>query len=143
MTYQPPCPVCGKEWDHHCIVMPEQSERPEETLNLSINSFEKLAQTDVRKLSTYLSSKDLSAGTRTLVAEAIGKSNDSDAVREILLPLLCVAEPIVQEGAIYGLEHHLNETVRMRLRVLIDDKATHWAIKIAAEDALEEDDNER
>ena len=66
----------------------------------------------------------------------------SDAVREILLPLLGEAEPIVQEGAIYGLEHHLNETVRMRLRVLINDQSTHWAVKMAAEDALGEDDNE-
>lgn len=28
MTYQPPCPICGKEWDHHCIVMPKQQWQP-------------------------------------------------------------------------------------------------------------------
>lgn len=66
-------------------------------------------------------------GWLTRMLEAIGeKSTDSDEVRWQLMPYLDHEAPIVREGAIYGLEHHMNGHVRKKFVEMseMDDNAT-------------------
>ena len=45
----------------------------------------------------------------TFVAEALGRLQDSDNARSVLIRLLGHEAALVREGAIYGLSHHLND----------------------------------
>lgn len=71
----------------------------------------------------------------TFVAEALGRSKMGGLVRHALKPLLTHPSPVVREGAIYGLQKHIDDEVRAVLEsVLAEDESR--AVRMAAEDAL-------
>jgi hypothetical protein len=73
----------------------------------------------------------------TFAAEALGRSDMGWLVRHALKPLLRHASAIVREGAIYGLQKHLNAEVRSALEAVVNSDASR-AVRTAAEDALDE-----
>lgn len=56
----------------------------------------------------------------TFAAEAVGNSNDSSAVRAVLIPLLSHPNPVVREGAIDDLARHLDDKVRALLNEMVE-----------------------
>lgn len=78
----------------------------------------------------------LSDADLTFAAEIAGGMADSAMVRPVLLDLLDHANPVVREGAIYGLAHHLDEPTRQRLRKVSSEDPSH-GVRTAARDALD------
>jgi HEAT repeat protein len=73
----------------------------------------------------------------TFAAEALGRSNVSWQVRHTLKPLLDHESAVVREGAIYGLQRHLDDDLRERLAKIAKDDP-RAGVRTAAEDALAE-----
>ena len=78
-------------------------------------------------------------GLRARAAEAAGDIPDTSVAVSLLLPLLDDAEPIVREAAIYGLQRHLVDEVRERLRRLVEAPDTTEGVRMAALEAIEDD----
>lgn len=98
--------------------------------------FEYLATHHPEQLVVLLRSSRLSSADLTFAAEIAGSIPDSTMVRPALVPLLSHANPVVREGAIYGLANHLDEPTRERLCTLANEDASR-AVRTAASDALE------
>lgn len=73
----------------------------------------------------------------TFAAEAAGRIANTTLVVCTLLPLLQHADPVVREGAIYGLEPHLDASLEARetLRSMVTLEPSP-GVKAAIEDAL-------
>lgn len=73
----------------------------------------------------------------TFAAEALGRSKIGSLVRYSLKPLLQHSSPVVREGAIYGLQRHIDANIRRELEALATNDPS-GAVRTAAEDALAE-----
>ena len=88
-------------------------------------------------LAILIKRAELDSADLTFAAEALGHTENGALVRDTLLPLLEHGSPVVREGAIYGLQQHLNDAVRQRLReISVRDPSP--GVRTAAEDALDE-----
>ena len=100
-------------------------------------SFEELAQSDPDRLLRLISGNTLAFHDLTFAAEAAGRIATPDAVRA-LLELLKHHSPLVREGAVYGLAHHVDQGwVRMRLEFFAE-KDPVAGVREAAAEALSE-----
>lgn len=71
----------------------------------------------------------------TFALELFGKNKNSSMVRRILLKYLKHSSAIVREGAIYGLQRHVNSEVISVLNKLIHSD-TSDGVRLAAMDVL-------
>lgn len=102
-------------------------------------SFGKLADTDPRQLLELLGNGVLASTDLTFAAETAGRVQDADAAVNALLPLLAHPSPLVREGAVYGLSHHLSrQWVRMRVEYLAAHDLSP-GVRAAAVEALDDD----
>jgi len=97
------------------------------------------ASRDPQRLVNVLKSDLLRSSDLTFAAEAAGAIEDSDIVRDALCALLKHESPLVREGAIYGLVHHLDDSVVVSLRRIVDLDPSP-GVRDAAADALGECD---
>jgi HEAT repeat protein len=98
--------------------------------------FKNLVNNHPSQLIALLLSSSLSHSDLTFAAEIAGGISDSSAVRPALIRLLDHPNPIVREGAIYGLSNHIDDATRRRLRK-IADKDPSRSVRTAAGDALD------
>lgn len=109
---------------------------PARELAFSEAYFAALAEFDPASLVQILDRHDLRPSDLTFAAEAAGRAR-TDIVIEPLLRLLAHREPLVREGAIYGLALHLREDVRDVLRRVANED-TSPAVREAASEALDD-----
>lgn len=100
-------------------------------------AFELLAKRFPVDLAKLIQSDRLVDSDLTFAAEALGQSDLGWLVRDTLRPLLNHASAVVREGAIYGLQKHIDVEVRGELEKISkgDDSP---AVQTAAQDALYE-----
>jgi hypothetical protein len=98
-------------------------------------AFELLALRFPRDLAKLIQNNRLKPSDLTFAAEALGRSNIGLLVRPVLQPLLSHFSAVVREGAIYGLQRHMDEAVRATLGIVAKDDSSP-AVRMAAEDAL-------
>jgi len=96
--------------------------------------FEALVEFDSEELGRVIDSRRLKTADLTFAAEILGRSSDSNLVRETVLPLLLHPDAVVREGAIYGLRSHLDPLGRQALAEL-GARDTSVAVRRAAQDA--------
>jgi hypothetical protein len=98
--------------------------------------FEYLAEVYPTQLIALLGCNRLVAANLTFAAEIAGRIENSALVRSALLPLLEHGDPVVREGALYGLAKHMDEETRRRvLQVGANDP--NLEVRQAANDFLE------
>lgn len=97
--------------------------------------FEYLADEHPSQLVLLLLSKKMPVSDLTFAAEIAGRIDDSNMVRPVLLGLLAHPDPVVREGAIYGLARHVDAAVASELRRLADTDLSA-AVRSAASDLL-------
>ena len=97
--------------------------------------FEYLAVEHPDQLVRLLLSMKMPISDLTFAAEIAGRIDDSSTVRPILLGLLCHPDPVVREGAIYGLARHVDSAVIAELRRLTATDLSP-AVRTAASDLL-------
>ena len=100
-------------------------------------AFEVLAVRFPHELAKLIEFGRLEPADLTFAAEALGRSELSWLVRHALKPLLAHASAVVREGAIYGLQKHMDGNMRAALSVLSQSDPSP-AVRVAAEDALSE-----
>lgn len=100
-------------------------------------AFEYMAFKYPASLLSLLSSGRLEPADLTFVAEIVGRLDDHDRVRAVLVPLLSHTAAVVREGTIYGLTRHIDASVRQALEHLADNDPSA-AVRTAALDALDE-----
>lgn len=123
----PPFDVLGS---HIGIELSERWEQPCEA------AFEYLASRHPVALAKLIESGGLGPADLTFAAEFLGRLASGLVVRRTLLPLLEHSSATVREGAIYGIQRHLDDEVRSRLSVLARTDPS-FAVREAASDALE------
>ena len=74
--------------------------------------FEALAQRHPVELVKLIDSNKLPPAELTFAAEALGCISDGELVRRTLIRLLDHSSAVVREGALYGLQWHLDNQVR-------------------------------
>lgn len=101
--------------------------------------FEHLAAEAPQELLDMIAGGTLHHCTLTFAAEWAGKVPEEhlESARRVLLPLLEHAQPIVREGAVYGLASNLNEDVVKRLKALAESDPSP-GVRAAAESATDE-----
>jgi hypothetical protein len=99
--------------------------------------FEQYAKMEPSILNAYLNDEQLTSGMRARCAESLGLATDSGLVRQLLLPLLGSAPPLVQEGAVLALERHIDVEVRERLEQLVTDPSTSAGLRATVIEVLE------
>jgi hypothetical protein len=99
--------------------------------------FEEYARNDPDRLVDLLSSGTLTVPELSFASEAVGMVTDELLAVTALLPLLRHQAPPVREGAIYGIERHLeqSEEARAVLREIASTDSSP-AVRRAAADAL-------
>lgn len=97
--------------------------------------FEFLAVEYPSQLVRLLLSKKMPISDLTFAAEIAGRINDSSKVRPVLLGLLAHPDPVVREGAIYGLARHVDAVVVSEIRRLVASDLSP-AVRSAASDFL-------
>jgi len=71
-----------------------------------------IANKNINQLANIIRYSNLASYDLTLAVEYFGNAiEDSNAARDILIPLLQNDSALVREGVIYGLENHINEEV--------------------------------
>lgn len=100
--------------------------------------FEYLAHTHPQRLLDLIRAGGLEYYDLTFAVEIAGRITDSDAVRKALLPLLSHPQPVVREGALYGLAPHRDESVNARIRYIADHDPSH-GVRRAAVAMLDDD----
>lgn len=100
-------------------------------------AFEVLAARFPHDLAKLIELGRLGSADLTFAAEALGRSELGWLVRHALKPLLTHASPVVREGAIYGLQKHIDGSTRAALSALSRDDPSP-AVRLAATDALSE-----
>jgi len=98
-------------------------------------AFELLALRFPKDLASVIQTSGLGIADLTFAAEALGRSHLSHLVRSTLVPLLGHPSAIVREGAIYGLQRHLDLELRIELEGLAAADSSP-AVRAAAEDSL-------
>lgn len=98
-------------------------------------AFELLAARFPRDLAKLIEQNRLEVSDLTFAAEALGRSNMGWLVRHTLKPLVRHASAVVREGAIYGLQKHVDGEVRAVLEGVVKSDPSR-AVRTAAEDAL-------
>lgn len=98
-------------------------------------AFELLAARFPRDLAKLIEQNRLEVSDLTFAAEALGRSNMGWLVRYTLKPLVRHASAVVREGAIYGLQKHVDGEVRAVLEGVVKSDPSR-AVRTAAEDAL-------
>lgn len=98
-------------------------------------AFDLLSERFPYDLAKLIENDRLEPSDLTFAAEALGRSSISDLVRRTLVPLLGHDSAVVREGAIYGLQRHINSEIRSTLEEIshIDDSP---AVRTAAENTL-------
>lgn len=107
------------------------------TERLTESKLRRLAVERPRELVATICAGIDSPGLRARAAEAAGLIQSDELAVPILLQLLGDHDPVVREGAIYGLERHLTPRVRERLQALLRDPTTSVGLREAARDALD------
>ncbi len=97
--------------------------------------FEHLAASYPAELAKLIEAPVLASADLTFAAEALGRTTNSDRVRRVLVPLLKHPSAIVREGAIYGLQLHLNPQTREALAAVAASDPSE-GVRTAALDAL-------
>ncbi len=100
-------------------------------------AFELLALRFPHDLVKLIGRGQLEPADLTFAAEALGRSNMGWLVRSTLKPLLHHASAVVREGAIYGLQRHIDANARATLETLAKSDPSA-GVRSAAEDALAE-----
>jgi hypothetical protein len=100
-------------------------------------AFELLALRFPHDLVKLIGHGHLEPADLTFAAEALGRSNMGWLVRPTLKPLLHHASAVVREGAIYGLQRHIDTGIRATLETLAKSDPSA-GVRSAAEDALAE-----
>jgi HEAT repeat protein len=119
----------------------ELEESREEWPKPCLDSFNKLAKEDPRKLIRWINSGDLDPARLSFAAEALGIGWEdpkvSRVVTDALIKLLSNEAAIVREGAVYGLEHCHGYLVKDALqRAARDDESPD--VQLAAKEALKD-----
>lgn len=97
--------------------------------------FDYLAVEHPDQLVRLLLSMKMPASDLTFAAEIAGRIDDSRKVRPVLLALLKHPDPVVREGAIYGLARHVDPSVIAELQRLVTTDLSP-AVRTAASDLL-------
>jgi hypothetical protein len=118
----------------------ELEESREEWPKPCLDSFNKLAKEDPKRLIRWINSGDLDPARLTFAAEALGVGwedpKTSRVVTDALIKLLNHEAAIVREGAVYGLEHCQDWGVKNALeRVARNDESPN--VQLAAREAWE------
>jgi hypothetical protein len=101
------------------------------------SEFTELARHEPLKLVAWIEDGTLNASQLTFAAESLSKSSESDLVVPCLFRLLTHTSSLVREGAVYGLEGHLEyRGVRSRLGDIASDDPRE-GVREAAREALE------
>lgn len=109
------------------------SERP----TPSENEFNRLATEEPRQLVRWIEDGTLLPSQLTYAAEALGECRDSSMAVTCLFKLLTHPSSLVREGAVYGLEGHLDHAgVRGRLEEVVREDPRR-GVRTAAAEALE------
>jgi hypothetical protein len=99
-------------------------------------AFDHLADRYPLELLRIVQSGNLTPVDLTLAAESVGLIPSGPDVRSCLQPLLKHGDPLVREGALYGLMSHLDEATKEQIRRLAEgDKS--WAVRTVAQELLE------
>lgn len=109
---------------------PVEEETPESPCE---ETFQRLAIEDPQGLIRLIGEGTLEVTDLTFAAEIAGDIPDSNLVRPILLRLLGHSSPLVREGAVYGLRHHLNQETYDRLTQLMKSDPSPGVREAAAE----------
>lgn len=102
----------------------------------SEEKFERMAEERPETLCKLLQVHVLRPSDLTFAAEAAGKIADAELVVGPLLLLLKHPSPLVREGAVYGLVHHLSQEVIDRLQEVAKADPSP-GVREAASEALE------
>ncbi len=111
---------------------------PQVLEDLSEEKFVRFAEQDPARLVELIRSNSLlRPALLTFAAEAAGRIANTALVVGALLPLLGHADPVVREGAVYGLEPHLEASLEAReaLRSMVAREPSP-GVKAAVNDAL-------
>lgn len=98
--------------------------------------FVHLARHDPARLADLLQVGVLPPEDLTFAAEMAGNIQDSELIRPALLRLLEHSSAVVREGAILGLDRHLDDRTRERLRELAMTDPSP-GVRVTARDALD------
>jgi hypothetical protein len=97
--------------------------------------FQKLASSDPPKLIKWIEEGDLSVPQLTFAAEALSKV-ESDLACPCLFLLLTHSESLVREGAVYGLDGHLEYPGVRELLRTVAEYDIREGVRLAASEAL-------
>lgn len=98
---------------------------------------EAFEQMNLAKLFQLVKCEWLLPGDMTFAAEIAGRRIPGDVIVPILLNLLSSKSPLVREGAVYGLSHHLSDEVRQSLLGMSQHEAS-WGVARAIEEVLDQ-----
>lgn len=99
--------------------------------------FEYLATNHPRDLVSLVQCKNIEPTDLTFALEWVGEIEDSSLVRSTLISYLEDESAIVREGAIYGLQKHLDDSVEAFLQAIAQNDPSE-GVRLAAQDALDE-----
>ena len=100
------------------------------------SNFKKMAVEDPAEFIAWIDEESMIPSDLTFAAEIASKVKDSSLAVPCLLKLLGHAHPVVREGAIYGIEGHLNyEGVRDKLSRMAKEDPSE-GVREAAKEAL-------
>lgn len=105
--------------------------------NPCVAAFEYLVQWHPYDFLAWLANNELPNSSLTYAAEYAKYVKDSEAVRKALVPLLNHPSPLVREGAIVGLEPHLDKELKYRLEEMSENDPSE-GVRMAAEDVLKD-----
>ena len=101
-------------------------------------AYDALAQSNPAELASIIDARSMPDAALTFAAEAMGNARDSEMARAALITLLRHPSAVVREGAILGIQRHLDAASRLLLSELLDDASP--AVRVTARDAIEDFD---
>jgi hypothetical protein len=101
------------------------------------NEFNRLAIDNPTKLISWIEDGTMDFSDLTFAAEALNLTKESEIVVPCLLKLLGHIQPVVREGAVYGLEGHLNYKNTHHILRFVSIMDSSEGVRIAAKEALE------
>jgi HEAT repeat protein len=104
---------------------------------VSENELRRLASETPERLLALLRDPTTDIVTLTFGAEIAGRFINTNDTRDVLIVLLSHGDPVVREGAIYGLVHHLDDEICALLRFARDSDESP-GVRAAAAEALSE-----
>lgn len=94
--------------------------------------FEFLSEKHPDFLAKIIEEENLQSSQLTFAAEHMGAHSNSGKVKKVLFPLLSHPDPIVREGAIFGLSNHLDSVVKFKLLEISKQDNSESIRKIAS-----------